>query len=299
MERLIGAARESLTPLKCLLILALVANFATPFLWWDWHPGNIEPRHAMRMLLFVYAIATLMLDSLPGGRIVNTINRALTVCCVGGILWMKFFKGWLQQLADGESEPTVAVALIIPIATMLAGAFAYVAAARPSPDRSGRYWGLLYTETYTSSLLHRTIVGRLIWTGREYLTPLKWVLVKWVLNLGILACSFPAFHMLIQEDSTSQGDAFTLTTCIAIAAFMLDWLPGDRTVDTTTRALAAVITVGMFVVGLTNDFPWSPYPKTFIAPFVVASVGAVFYVASVRTAPEVTSPPPRTASEKG
>ena len=125
MERLIGAARESLTPLKCLLILALVANFATPFLWWDWRPGNIESRHAMRMLLFVYATATLMLDSLPRERIANMVTRGMAVLFIGSALGIVVF-----DQASQYTEFPYAPMLIVSFGVAFVGAVLYVWSAR-------------------------------------------------------------------------------------------------------------------------------------------------------------------------
>ena len=123
VERLMRSTQPYLPILKYGALGAILTMFA---FWGDAERLDNAATDSYAMIVWGVASA-LLLDSLPGTRIANMLNRAVVVFGIAFLL--------VPDYLDIRTSEPYAISLIAPIALVIVGGLAYVARARPDPGR--------------------------------------------------------------------------------------------------------------------------------------------------------------------
>ena len=129
MDRLTQVAQVSLPYLKWVLLLGLLANFATMYLWWgeyEYYMGESRHGQLVYEVLVKSAVAGCMLLALPGNRIVNVFARATAALYLIAVLRLMY-----MQLVPPIDDP-LDLTFAVPLAVLIVGAVVYVISARNS-----------------------------------------------------------------------------------------------------------------------------------------------------------------------
>ena len=131
MQRLTRAAEVSLPILKWVLVLGLLANFSTLYLWWDFYDYadfNADAKRKLWSVLYCATFAGFMIQSLPGERLVNMVTRTTALAYLSATLWFTHVDADVRSI----ELPLEALPFILPTVALIVGGIAYVATVRPN-----------------------------------------------------------------------------------------------------------------------------------------------------------------------